>query len=53
MTEKDPMQYPSIITTDAGTPGMVNVHDQATGTTIIAEADVASVMAAVHELNNR
>lgn len=46
--------YPSIIVSDAGAPeGFCNVHDQATGTTVMAAATQDGISAAVRDLNNR
>lgn len=52
MTDKDPTPYPSIIVSDSGAPaGCVNVHDQATGMTVVAEATQAGYSQAIQDLN--
>lgn len=46
--------YPSIIASDAGAPeGCMNVHDQATGATVIVPATSQGLHEAVQQLNSQ
>ena len=46
--------YPSIIVSDAGAPeGCANVHDQATGATVIVPATQEGIQAGIRDLNGR
>lgn len=52
MADNQAPRYPAIVVTDVGAPqGMCNVHDQATGQTVIATATVEGYLQAVRDLN--
>lgn len=52
MAEKDPIKYPTVFVSDAGAPaGCVNVHDQASGKTVVVARDEQSVCNAIRDLN--
>jgi len=54
VADNDTPRYPAIFVTDTGAPeGCVNVHDQATGTTVTAPATEAGYTQAIRDLNNR
>lgn len=54
MADNETPRYPAIIVTDTGAPtGCVNVHDQATGATVVAPATQDGYLAAIRDLNNR
>lgn len=46
--------WPSIIVSDAGAPdGCANVHDQATGATVIVPATQEGIQSGIRDLNAR
>jgi len=52
MADNGAPRYPTIFVSDTGAPeGCVNVHDQATGTTVTAPATTEGYLSAVRELN--
>lgn len=47
-------RYPAVIVTNAGAPsGMVNVHDEATGQTVMAPATPEGYLQAVRDMGQR
>lgn len=54
MSDKDKIQYPSVIASDAGAPaGTMNVHDQATGQTVNVEATTSGLQDAMRQFNQK
>lgn len=54
MADNDKPRYPSVFVTSSGAPeGCVNVHDQATGATVVAEATEAGYTQAIRDLNSQ
>lgn len=54
MADEQKQTNAPIFVTDVGAPeGCVNVHDTATGATVVAPANETGYLAAIRDLNNR